>query len=297
MSETLEKILYRQDRDQLHDDVAGAYMKALEQRIAGDSLKLPVLPHVIREILSAGDDPNVNARHLSSFIHKDQTLAGHVLRVSNSAVYAGTRKIRSLNQAIARLGGRALVKIAVSITMKGEVFRVSGYEQYIKEIWEHSLVSGSYAQEIAKKCGLSPEELFMCGLMHQVGKPVLLQALVELRREIGTPLSSETIHQFLDFYHPRVGCKLAHAWKLPQSIQAACSFYEDYQRCDEYQGEVYITHLASRLANWAINPEANEIEDLKRASILEKIELKPSDLEELGAQASIILEEVRALSA
>ena len=160
--------------DEFNHGVAVPYVKALEQRIATNSLKLPVLPHVVREILSAGDDPNVNARHLSSFIHKDQTLAGHVLRLSNSAVYAGTRKIRSLNQAIARLGGRALVKIAVSITMKGEVFRISGYEQYVKEIWEHALVSGSYAQEIAKISGLSPEELFMCGLMHQVGKPVLL---------------------------------------------------------------------------------------------------------------------------
>lgn len=297
MSKTLEKILTRQGRDQLHQGMAGAYIEALEQRIEAGSLKLPVLPHVIREILSAGDDSNVDARHLSNFIHRDQTLAGHVLRVSNSAVYAGNRKIRSLNQAIARLGGRALVKIAVSITMKGEVFRVSGYEQYIKEIWEHSLVSGSYAQEVAKLCGLSPEELFMCGLMHQMGKPVLLQALVELQRDIGYPLSSEAIHQLLDFYHPVVGCKLASAWKLPQSIQVACSFYKDCQGCEEYQSEVYITHLASRLANWAIYLEAKEIEDLKSASILEKLGLKPSDLDELGARASSVLEEVRALSA
>ncbi len=290
-------MLSRQGYDQLHHGIAVPYIEALEQKIASGSLKLPVLPHVVREILSAGDDPNMSATHLSGFIHRDQTLAGHVLRVSNSAVYAGTRKIRSLNQAIARLGGRALVKIAVSITMKGEVFRVSGYEQYIKEIWEHSLISGSYAQEIAKTCGLPPEELFMCGLMHQMGKPVLLQALVELQKEIGYPLSSEVIHQLLDYYHPQVGCKLASAWKLPRSIHAACSFYKDDQDCEDFGSEVHITHLASRLANWAMAQESENIHTLGTAPVIGKLDLKPAHLDEFVALTPAILEEIKALSA
>ena len=155
------------------DDLA-YFCQKIEHRITQGGLKLPVLPHAVQKVLAMNSNPEFDIAELSQLIHQDATLAGHVLRVSNSSVYAGANKTSSLSQAISRLGGHAMVKIAVSITMQGEMFQVVGYKEEIKQIWHHSVASGVYAQEISQISGPVDPEMYMCGLMHKVGKPVLL---------------------------------------------------------------------------------------------------------------------------
>lgn len=221
----------------------------IEHRIYAGSLKLPVLPLAVQKVLAMNSDPEFDVDALSKLIHQDHTLAGHVLKVSNSSIYAGAYKTSSLSQAISRLGGHAMVKIAVSITMQGQVFQVVGFKEEIKEIWHHSLASGVYAQEISEVCRKPNPEMYMCGLMHQVGKPVLLQALVDISKTNKMSLSHATVEFVLDRYHAEVGALLSEDWKLPASVKASCLHYQNPSASDISQEAVNITHLASRLAD------------------------------------------------
>ena len=165
------------------------YCDEIEARMKENRLKLPVLPKAVQKILSMSNNPEFDVGELSDLIHKDPTLAGHVLRVSNSSIYGGAYKINSLNQAVARLGSQAIVKIAVSITMRGEVFRVAGFKEEVTHIWRHALASGVYAQELSDVCKITYPEMYMCGLLHQVGKPVLMQTMVDISKAHKLPLS------------------------------------------------------------------------------------------------------------
>ena len=126
------------------------YRFALKAYIQEEKLKIPVLPDIVAQVMELINHPSVNANTLARLIHKDQALAGYVLRVSNSPIYAGTREILTLRQAIARIGAKTLGRIALSITMRGEVFKAGGYEEHMNAIWRHSLASGALAQEIGK---------------------------------------------------------------------------------------------------------------------------------------------------
>lgn len=228
----------------------------IERRIKEGALKLPVLPRAIQKVLAMQNDPEYDLAELSDLIHQDQTLAGHVLKVSNSSIYAGNYKTSSLTQAISRLGAKVMVKIAVSITMQGDVFRVDEYREEIKQIWSHSLATAVYAQHIAEIGGTPDSGMYMCGLVHQVGKPVLLQTLVEISRLLDRRPAAEDVKHILHRYHPTVGAALGKNWKLPPAVLASCLHYLQPQGADEAVRAVSITHIASRLADALMDGDA-----------------------------------------
>jgi N-acetyl-gamma-glutamyl-phosphate reductase len=78
----------------------GRYRDALFHGIAESQITLPLLPQVASELLSILHDPNVDMEHLSELIHRDQALAGHVLRISNSAAYGTGESIVALRDAL-----------------------------------------------------------------------------------------------------------------------------------------------------------------------------------------------------
>ena len=263
------------------------YCGAIAVRIETGNLKLPVLPMAIQKIMEMNSNPEFDVQELSDLIHQDQTLAGHVLRVCNSSIYAGTYKINSLRQAISRLGGHAMVKIAVSVTMQGEIFQVVKFRDEIREIWRHAFASGLYAQEIAVLRKAPNPEMYMCGLLHQVGKPLLLQTLVSLAREMGGKLNEQEVAEIFSRYHTRVGTMLSTTWKLPATIVEACRLYqkpattEKQTTQEETTTAVYTTYLASRLADALMHEkEAPQLE----SAVLEQLGLTAEHLKLLHAQ-------------
>lgn len=82
----------------------------LEQKIVNGDLTLPVLSTVVAEVVQLTQSSDSNAAQLSALIHRDQTLAGHVLRLANSPLYLPSIPIVSLQQAISRLGYRVIGK-------------------------------------------------------------------------------------------------------------------------------------------------------------------------------------------
>ncbi len=263
----------------------------LEQSIEKGELKLPVLPLAVQKVLAINSNPDFSVNELSSLIHQDHTLAGHVLRVSNSSIYAGTYKISSLSQAISRLGRQAMVKIAVSITMQGEVFQVIGFKDEIKYIWHHSLASAVYAQEISDIIGQPDPEMYMCGLMHQVGKPVLLRHIVEIQKRIKILLTQEEMEALLEAYHKQVGFKLATAWKMPASVKDSCLYYQDPATATNATKAVNITHLASLLADLIMAGEGADHTAIYVDPALAQIGMSKDQVDQLIEKQS----EVRAL--
>ena len=93
--------------------------KVLTRRIDSDELRLPVLPQVAGQVVALSNDPNAELGELSSLIHQDQALAGHLLRISNSVAYRGGETIVSLQQAVTRLGMQILSDMAMAVSVQG----------------------------------------------------------------------------------------------------------------------------------------------------------------------------------
>jgi len=255
--------------------------QTLVERIDKHQIKLPVLPQVAGRVMALANDPTADAARLSALIHQDQGLAAHVLRIANSPAYMPRTPIASLQHAVAMLGMSQLSEIAVTVSLKSVAVKIPGYEADIQQLWRHALASGAYAKEIARMRRYNVESAYLCGLLHAVGKPVVLQAVTTIAAEMHIAIEPSAVHAFLDGYHARVGSLIAAEWTLPPQVAEAIAYFEIYEQASSHKQEVMMTCLADRLATFILVPDSFDDSTLREHSVFADLNLYPSDIDSL----------------
>ena len=280
-----------------------AALKARLCALASDAeLELPLLPAASAQVLALCSEESCDARALAQLLERDPALAAHVLRVSNSAAYAPREPIVSLQQAVSRLGMGGVRNIAVAIALQVEVFRVPGRESRIAELWTHSACAGAWAREIARARRRNAEAAFLCGLLHDVGKPALLREVAAIERGLGLHLEVAALEDCLDELHAELGARMLERWKLPARMVAAARFHhrpDDPEVLTDnarYAEDVYTTALADQLAHWSSTEAPTRLEALHVSAALEPLGLYDEDLEALMGRRDTVLEAARALA-
>jgi putative nucleotidyltransferase with HDIG domain len=238
----------------------GAAARALEIRAAiagrvstGD-LDIPLLHDVAHQVLSASSTGEADATRLADLIHRDQALATHVLRIANSNAYLPRERIESLKQAIARLGLTTLRNIVIAVSVRSRVFSFGTCESYARTMWHHSFASALFAREVARHASLDGESAFMAGLLHDIGKPIVLKVISDLGEEYVDILGPTLLRQVLEEHHLVVGARLAAIWQLPQTVAQAIAFHHDWDAAESAHELVKVVALADSLAD-AVGPD------------------------------------------
>jgi HD-like signal output (HDOD) protein len=271
---------------------------ALAQRLAAGQIQLPLLPRVASQVVALVGSAKTDANRLAELIHRDPALAGHVLRIANSPAYMPRMPIVSLQQAVSRLGFGVVTEIAFAASVQGGVFRVPGYEPLLHQLWRHALASGAFAKEVARARRLNVESAFLCGLLHAVGKPALLQVITDVARANSVELASDELFALLDELHSLVGIRIAQQWQLPRPVSAAIEHYASYALAGAFRQEAMITFLADRLATHALDPKRFGSDDAVRdTTVFAELNLYPDDVTNLLARKDRVLELVSAMVA
>lgn len=255
--------------------------QALVERIDKDRIDLPVFPQVAGRVMALVSDPSADAARLSTLIHQDQALAAHVLRIANSPAYMPRTPIASLQHAVAMLGVNQLSEIAVTISLKNGAVTIPGYEADIRQLWRHALASGAYAKEIARMRRYNVESAYLCGLLHAVGKPVVLKTVTAIAADMHIPLEPSSVTSFLDAYHSRVGSLIALEWALPPQVAEAIAYYLIYEQAPSHRQEAMMTCLANRLATYLLVPDSFDDSTLRDHSVFADLNLYPNDVHSL----------------
>ena len=255
--------------------------RALVERIDKDRIDLPVLPQVAGKVMALANDPAADASRLSALIHQDQALAAHVLRIANSPAYMPRTPIASLQHAVAMLGVNQLSEIAVTISLKSGTVKIPEHEGDVRQLWRHALASGAYAKEIARMRRYNVESAYLCGLLHAVGKPVVLKTVTTIAAEMHVPLELSAIIAFLDGYHSRIGNLIATEWSLPPQVADAITYYGIYEQAPSHRQEAMMTCLADRLATYILIPDSFDDNTLREHSVFADLNLYPNDIDAL----------------
>jgi putative nucleotidyltransferase with HDIG domain len=244
-------------------------------------LDLPLLPDAPRRVMELCDKESCDALALTELIHQDAAMAGHVLRVARSPLYATRVPVVSLRQAVSLLGMRTVREIAMLIACQARVFKVRGHEAKVREIFQHSLAAAFFGREIARLRRWNVEEAFLCGLLHDVGRPLLLQAAVDLSLE---PAPGE-LEQALDVLHERVGAMLADHWELPEAVALAMGMHHADPLAETTPRVAVQTALADVLAGFALGRPGVTAESVLEHPALERLSLYPDDVRALIRRA------------
>ncbi len=274
------------------ETLEGALLQKLEQ----GELDLPLLPQVASQVMALTSDPSADAARLSSLIHQDQALAAHVLRIANSPAYMPRSPVVSLQHAVAMLGINLLSEIAFTASLKAGAFHVPGHEDEVKQLWRHSLASGAFAKEVARTRRVNVESAFLCGLLHAIGKPVVLRTAAAIAQKHNIPVDKPMLRTLMDGYHPRVGCLIAEKWSLPRQVAEAIQYYSDYDHASSFRQECLLTCVADRLATHLLTPDDIPEEALRDHPAFAELNLYPNDIDQLVGCRDKVLAIVNAMN-
>jgi putative nucleotidyltransferase with HDIG domain len=184
-------------------------------------------PSIAMQILELVRYPDLDLGELSKYIRVDGALAGGVLALANSAVYRAVRRIDTVKEAVARLGMSEVARLAAAISMKSLYSPESaggqkGYEPIWAELFLHAATVARCAAELAKaKVAATPgtEQVFMAGLLHDVGKGVAMRSVAELTEYGKLPaLPVEQVRRALHLVHLDLGAEMHKVWQLPPTL-------------------------------------------------------------------------------
>lgn len=270
--------------------------QALVQKIKTGDVELPLLPQAASQVMALASDPSADAAKLSALIHQDQALAAHVLRIANSPAYMPRSPVVSLQHAVAMLGITLLSEIAFTASLKSGAFKVPGYEDDVKQLWRHSLASGAFAKEVARMRRVNVESAYLCGLLHAIGKPVVLRTATTLASQQRIALEKPVLSGWMAGYHTEVGAMIADKWGLPKQVAVAIQYYGDYDHATEFRQECLLTCVANRLASHLLTPDEMPEDTLRDHSVFAELNLYPQDIDKLLLTKDQVLTIVNAMN-
>jgi HD-like signal output (HDOD) protein len=200
--------------------------------LAESARSLEALPASLVRLAGLVADPDADLAPIVEVVTYDEALTANLLRRANSAVSASRSPIRSVHDAVVRLGMGTVLALAMSASLSTRMRRaLPQYGLAEGELWEHS-VTTSLAIDVlrARSSTTLPPEASTAGLLHDLGKLVLCRFLgpnvLEVVRTAATTegLSWTAAEQrVLGVHHGALAGMIAEQWRLPPSIIAAVS--------------------------------------------------------------------------
>jgi len=206
-----------------------------KELIRQSATSLPTLPNVFVSILELVTKERTSADEVAEIIGRDQSLTSRVLAIANSSAYSFRDRIPTVSRATALLGFDVIKNLVLSVSVFDDFLKGRDVDSFDKtKFWEHCLICATVAKEVAhqSQCA-NPDEAFVAGLLHDVGKIALDSAIKEtyskLLKDISgygaTPLALE--RKYLGTDHAEVAGILAEKWKLPDDISTAMRYHHE----------------------------------------------------------------------
>jgi HD-like signal output (HDOD) protein len=177
----------------------------------------PPLPSVALELMSLTNRDDSTIDRIVRLLEQDEMLAGGLMRLIGSPLYAGRSPIRTLKEAVVRLGVRTVRDLVFETALSQGVFTLAEYSETIEQIRRHSTVTAYIARIVCKHAKMDEENAFLCGLLHDIGFAGLLFAVSNIEAEDSPPLIQ--LWPDIDALHEQASRLVTQLWQLPLDMQ------------------------------------------------------------------------------
>lgn len=246
----------------------------IEKAYPGLGDRIPSLPAVVGRLNEMVCDPDCAVSEIARVLSTDEGLVARVLRVANSAFYALPGRVSTIPLAITILGITTLRNLVIGTALADLTRSLTGSLEEAERLWDHSVDVGVWSRWIARKVGgLDPEEAFTAGLLHDIGKGLVLRALPADRQRVKGHLieseESSTIEkETLGFDHTQMGGWAASRWSLPAALVEAVRWHHEPAGAEgnkpEIERLVWVIHVSDILARGGEAPASELVKLLGR---------------------------------
>jgi HD-GYP domain-containing protein (c-di-GMP phosphodiesterase class II) len=215
-----------------------------------DEIELPVLSKVVQEIQNLMNNPTTTVDQLASIIERDAVISVRLIAVANSPVYRGAGKVVTVRDAIPRVGVKETHSIVTTISNKSIYdTRDKKFKTIMEQLWLHSLASGYAAKGLSAELKFGEiEKFYFMGLVHDIGKVLLLKTFSDLHAK-NESLDIGEIMAAIHEAHTSFGGAILRKWGYSEALVRIPLLHEgpDFRR--DADREILTINLASNIAN------------------------------------------------
>jgi HD-like signal output (HDOD) protein/AmiR/NasT family two-component response regulator len=268
LADALEDIESRRRKKTLQETIT-----KIATRIKTGKIDLPVLPKVLKDIRAVINNPDSSVSDLEEAIKKDAVISLRVITEANSPFYGATEKINSLDLAVQRLGYEDTINVVNAIANR-DLYSTEEkrLETLMEKLWLHSLASAHASKTIAEKLELeNTERYFFMGIIHDIGKVLLLKALGDAY-QFEDILDIDDIINTIRELHANLGGAVIKRWGLSEDYIRVAVKHPGPRFDSKTEKSILIVNLGSYIADsmgYGIRDVEESVSDLDSARILE----------------------------
>jgi HD-like signal output (HDOD) protein/CheY-like chemotaxis protein len=229
------------------------------QTLVSGAGTLPSIPSLYVELINRLEDPDGCAQDVANVIAKDTAMTAKILQLSNSAFFGLSRRISDPRDAVLYLGLDTVKALALSVKVFSQ-FTVRPVSRFsIEDLGKHTMLTGILARKIAIAEGLKKndvEDSFMAGLLHDIGKLVLVSAAPGKYERAMRFAEANGVHRrdaeqkIFGTTHSEIGTYLLWLWGLPDNVVEAVAYHHTPGSCPARRlGPLTAVHAANVLAH------------------------------------------------
>lgn len=194
-----------------------------------EKLALPTIPDVSVKIRRAINEPSANSSKIARVVQIDPSITARLIKISNSPLYRGRRKIESCPEALTRLGLKAAQDIITAFALKAVFNAKTGViRRKMQELWAHSSHVAAISAVLAHKTpGFDPDRAMLAGLIHDIGVVPILAYADRQPDILASPTDlAETVREL----RSQIGVQIIRKWDFPQDFEDVVTHAENWYR-------------------------------------------------------------------
>ena len=266
---------------------------SIDTLLAGD-VQLASPPEIYLKLSEIMDNPAKTARDAEEVIKHDPGLSARLLRIVNSAFYGFPGQISSISRAITIVGVKELRDLVLATVVVERFGHLPNKLMTMREFWRLSVRAALLARVMEKHLanGTQVEPVFVCGLLHEIGRLVVYAKIPELARAAILLSEQEAMDEVeaerltYGFDHYQLAAELARRWHLPRLIVTTLQCHQHPEETEEFSLETALVTVASRLSLWEVR-SSEQLEEVLPGLVgwLQSLRLEPHLLPEILAEA------------
>lgn len=208
--------------------------------------RLPMLPEVMAKLNDLFNRDDVRVEEIAQVIELDASVAMQLISVANSPLLRTSSDCLTVNAAIARLGFEMTQNYVMSLACKGMFVSTNTVlNEVMEDLWWHSLATAYCSKLLARAVpGAKPEKLFLLGLLHDIGK-LLLVAIVDDLSKTHDCFDAAAVKTVMERMHPDFGSALLKRWEYSEEFQNIAHFHHVPFNSEDISSELLIIYLAN----------------------------------------------------
>lgn len=267
--------------------------------LAGAEVELASFPDIYFQIADVLNSPSSTASHVADVVSKDAALSAKLLRLVNSPFYGFPSKVDSITRAVALVGSKELSMLALGVSVVEYFEDVPPELMDMRNFWMHSIACGVFAHILASHmAGLSEERFFLGGLIHDIGRLVILKnaprcAAITLNIARSKPcLLFEAEQEVIGFDHSAVASNLMRLWQFPESLEEMVTYHHSPGQSPHIV-DAAVVHCADIMARslWTGYKGLFYVPPLNQQA-WEALELSPGVLSSVMSQGEHLIQDI-----